>query len=379
MRFEATKASSIELCVAEWVSGSRYRQETTVFAERGAAPLIDVDIFRLAPTKRLSSWHLAYTIRRQVKLGGYDLVVTQQHIPTAARIAAFSPHIPVILQTHNFIDPPRRGIGAYLYNTMRYRQLSRLAGITLVSEATLDRFESDWPDVTIPRRVISNGFDFSSWRPATTRQKTVLVVGRTHQTKGILEAAQGVSIFLKRFRDWRAVFILSESEQNKHYFSSIVNVLKSIENQTELITDTPFTHVKQITENAAISIVASKWEEPFGRTALEAHAGGAALISSQTGALREISGDAAAYLEEVTSTAIASMLFRLASDDALRARLSYEGMQRVRRHFQLARSSSQAASGIMPIVERLDHFYEEVMERHIDGARAGKVGNGRAI
>jgi glycosyltransferase involved in cell wall biosynthesis len=375
MRFEAAAASSIELCVAEWVSGSRYRPETTVFAERGKGPLIDIDIFRLAPARRLSSWHLAYTIKRQVKLRGYELIVTQQHIPTAAKIAAFNPHIPVILQTHNFIDPPKRGTGGYLYNTRRIRQLERLAGITLVSEATLRRFESDWPDVTIPRKVISNGIDFSSWHPATTREKTIIVVGRSHDTKGILEAAQGVRTFLETCRDWRAVFILSWSHLDKEYFDAVVRVLKSIESQSDLMTDIPFAQVKRITEKAAISIVASKWEEPFGRTALEAHAGGAALISSQTGGLREISGDAAAFLGEVTSAAIASMLFRLASDDALRERLSHEGMQRVWRHFSLARRSSEAASDITPICERLDQFYEEIVNRHLERARPAKAGN----
>lgn len=379
MRFEAKAASSVELCVAEWVSGSRYRQETTVFAERGEAPLIEVDIFRLAPVKRLTSWHLAHTIRRQVKLRGYDLVVAQQHIPTVATIAAFNPNVPVILQTHNFIDPPKLGMGAYLHNIMRFRQLQSLAGITLVSEATLRRFESDWPDVKIPRRVISNGFDFSSWRPATTRQNTIIVVGRTHDTKGILEAAQGVTAFLGKFKDWRAVFILSDSENNKEYFNAIVNVLKSSANQTELMVGIPYARVKQITENAAISIVASKWEEPFGRTALEAHAGGAALISSQTGGLREISGDAAVYLDEITGPAVASALFRLAPDEVFREQLCREGMQRVRRHFPLARTAGEAAGGIMPICERLDQFYEEVMERGMEGGRVGKVGYRRAV
>jgi glycosyltransferase involved in cell wall biosynthesis len=379
MRFEAKAASSVELCVAEWVSGSRYRQETIVFAEPGEAPLIDVEIFRVAPARRLASWRLAHTIRRQVKLRGYDLVVAQQYIPAVARIAAFNPHIPVILQTHNFIDPPKPGMGGYLHNAMRYRQFERLAGITLVSEATRRRFESDWPDVTIPRKVISNGFDFSSWHPATIRQKMVIVVGRTHETKGILEAAQGVGIFLEKFRDWRAVFILSAPKLSKKYFDSVVDVLKPFMNQTALMIDIPFAQVRQITEKAAISIVASKWEEPFGRTALEAHAGGAALISSQTGGLREISGGAAAYLNEITSSAIASLLFRLASDDALRETLSQKGMQRVRRHFPLTRTSSDAASGIVPICERLDQFYDEVVEGHTKGARAGKIGYRRAI
>jgi glycosyltransferase involved in cell wall biosynthesis len=255
---------------------------------------------------------------------------------------------------------------------MRLRQLKRLAGITLISQATLRQFESDWPDVAIPRRVISNGFNFSSWRPATKRQKTVIVVGRAHEAKGILETAKGVSVFLEKFRDWRAVFVLSAPKQSKEYFDSVVDALRPFKSQIDVMTDIPFAQVKQITENAAISVVASKWEEPFGRTALEAHAGGAALISSQTGGLREISGDAASYLDEVTSSTIASALLRLASDDALREKMSHEGMQRVRRLFSLARNSNEVAGEVIPICERLDQFYREVLENHNRSARESK-------
>jgi glycosyltransferase involved in cell wall biosynthesis len=134
--------------------------------------------------------------------------------------------------------------------------------------------------------------------------------------------------------------------------------------------DIPFAKVRQITESAAISVVASKWEEPFGRTALEAHAGGAALISSQSGGLREISGDTAAQLSEVSGPAIASLLVRLASDDALREKLAREGMQRVRRLFSLTRTSRGDPGDVVPICDRLDDFYEEVVERRRAGARA---------
>ena len=92
MCFGAASASSIELCVAEWIAGSKYRHQTTVFADHGGGdPLIDVEVFRLSRAKTLSSWHLAYKIRQQVVREKYQLIVTQQHIATAARIAAFNP------------------------------------------------------------------------------------------------------------------------------------------------------------------------------------------------------------------------------------------------------------------------------------------------
>ncbi len=379
MRFEAKAASSVELCVAEWISGSRYRETTTVFAEHGDTPLLDVEIFRLAPVRRLLSWHLAYTIRQQVRRRGYDLVVSQQHIPTVARIAALSPNTPVVLQTHNFIEPPLTGLRYQWQNAVRYRQFQRLAGITLVSEATRKQFESDWPTVTVPRTVISNGFDFSLWKPAAERQKTILVVGRAHDTKGILEAAQGVRMFLGDYIDWRAVFILTDTVNNKTYLDSIVEALKPVNGRIEILIGVPFARVKHITENAAISIVASKWAEPFGRTALEAHAGGAALISSQSGGLIEISGDAAASLPEISGPAIAVELSRLASNEPLRQRLATAGMERVRRLFPLTRASAESLGDVMPICERLDQFYDDVLGRSAPGPQTKGIRYTRAL
>ena len=72
----------------------------------------------------------------------------------------------------------------------RTRQMNALAGLTFVSQAVLAEFERDWPEVTIPRRVVANGFDTAAWRPQPTRERTVLAVGRVTPEKGLLEAAQ---------------------------------------------------------------------------------------------------------------------------------------------------------------------------------------------
>jgi glycosyltransferase involved in cell wall biosynthesis len=361
MRFEATGSNSIELCVAEWVARSRYRQSTTVLAEFGNTPPIDVDVYRRQSVKRFTGLHIAYTIRKLVKRRGYNLIVSQQHVSTAAAIALLNPGVPVILQTHNFIDPPERGPRGRLGNGVRRWEFGLLAGMTLISEATLRQFEMDWPYVTVPRRVITNGIDFCTWAPAAEREKTVLVVARTHETKGILEAAQGVRTFLKAFPDWRATFILSDHRSHPEYFAAVSETLRYCGIQAEVLSELAFAEVKRRTEVAAISVVASKWAEPFGRVALEAHAGGAALISSGTGALREISGDTALYLEAVTGPAIACALRRLASDGALRERLSREGMQRVRERFRLAAAVSEQELGIAPVCQRLDDFFRQTV------------------
>ena len=59
---------------------------------------------------------------------------------------------------------------------------------------------------------------------------------------------------------------------------------------------------------AAIVVVPSRWQEPFGLTALEALACGAALICSRRGGLPEIGGDVAVYADPDDPRALADAI-----------------------------------------------------------------------
>jgi glycosyltransferase involved in cell wall biosynthesis len=99
--------------------------------------------------------------------------------------------------------------------------------------------------------------------------------------------------------------------------------------------------VKAACEQAAIALVPSKWAEPFGRTALEAHAGGAALISSGTGGLREASGDHALYLPKVSAGAIVEAIDVLCTSAEMRTKLAQEGAAWARAGFSTEMQSSK--------------------------------------
>ena len=82
---------------------------------------------------------------------------------------------------------------------------------------------------------------------------------------------------------------------------------------------------------AAIVVVPSRWNEPFGLTALEAIACGAPLIVSPRGGLPEVAGAAAIYAEPDAPGEIAAAILALAADPARRAALSAAGRERARR------------------------------------------------
>ena len=189
--------------------------------------------------------------------------------------------------------------------------------------------------MTIPRRVVANGFDAAVWRPQARREQTVLVVGRVTPEKGLLEAARALAAILPRHPDWTTTFVVSEPGRFPDYFAAIDATLAPLGPQARLLVGRPYEEVKALNERAAIALAPSVWREPFGRTCLEAHAGGAAVVSSGSGGLREISGEAALYLAAVEPAGIAAAVEALIADAALRARLAADGRARVERLFDV--------------------------------------------
>jgi glycosyltransferase involved in cell wall biosynthesis len=140
---------------------------------------------------------------------------------------------------------------------------------------------------------------------------------------------------LPKHPDWKAIFILSAVEENKEYVASFQPALDVLGQQAEVLTQQRFPVVKGWLEKGAIAIIPSIWKEPFGRTALEAHAGGAAVISSGAGGLREVSGDNALYLDGVTPESIAAATEQLLTDANKCQNLAAAGHNYVRQRFDI--------------------------------------------
>lgn len=360
MYFGAARATSIDLCVRDLLAASRFCSTTTVFAERIDAPFPGFNIEPLPSVNYAATRARANHVAEMARRKRPDIIIVQQHLPTAAAIARRLPGAKVVLQTHNFQKSYRAGgdpLQMIRRNTRKNRYL-QLAGIIHVSRACQEHFLAAWPDITVPDCVVNNGLDFDDWRPSPSRVKEVLFVGRAAPEKGVLEAAQGLAQILPRFPDWHARFILSDIDRHPDYFRQITATLSGLPSQATIDVQQPFAVVKAAVEQAAIALVPSKWDEPFGRTALEAHAGGAALVSSGTGGLAEISGETAVILPEVTGEAIARASELLMMNEFLRGRLAHEGWQRIRNFFD---ARTQAAT--------LDEFCEQMINnRHQRGS-----------
>ncbi|MGF1621796.1 MAG: glycosyltransferase family 4 protein [Rhodomicrobiaceae bacterium] len=361
MYFGELRATSIDLCVRDLVSFSRFRATTRIFAEATEDGFPGFMVDRLPAAGSMATFRRANHVARAARQARPDIIVVQQHLPTAAAIALRLPWAKIVLHTHNFqksyADAP--AFGTMFRQAARSRRYRQLAGIIHVSEACRNLFERAWP-VGLPGCVVNNGLDFDVWHPATKRDQQILYIGRCAPEKGTLETAIALRKILPGFPDWRTRFILSAVGTHARYFEQTRDVLAELGPQAEISVQRPYGEIRQACEHAAIAIVPSICREAFGRTALEAHAGGAALISSGSGGLSEISGQAALFTPDVTARTIEDAVKTLLTDPALRKRLAHEGAGRVRERFDIR---SQAA--------RLDGFLLDVAGRCNQAASGG--------
>jgi glycosyltransferase involved in cell wall biosynthesis len=356
MRFGPTNATSIDLCASELVSRSRYRDQTRIVCCENESLFQGFDIKAYPPAVDAHKHRKVAFAIKQARENSADIIVVHNHLPTAAALARRT-SIPVILHKHNIT----KAVGASgPVNALRRRwklmQYRSLGGLIFVSEFCRANFIRDWPEVRKPSTVVYNGLDFEEWQPSSLRRKEIICVGRAAPEKGIKEAAEAIARVLEVEPSWSARLILSEPQRHPAYLQEILASLQPFFSRASVEYSQPLAVVRERLSQAAIAIVPSKWEEPFGRTALEAHAAGCAVISSGTGGLKEVGGNHAIFLpDKFTAEHIVAHLERLTSNDAERTRLAQTGRDYCERTFELGAVSESA-----------DIFYQEITMRAKD-------------
>ena len=162
------------------------------------------------------------------------------------------------------------------------------------------------------------------------RERTILFVGRVVADKGADAFVRACGAVLPVLPGWRAVMIGADRFWAGSEVTAFERALApaaaaaGVERSGYL----PHGAVLAAMARAAIVVVPSRWAEPFGLTALEAMASGAALICSALGGLPEVAGEAAIYAEADEVGALEAAMLRVAQDAGLRERMVEAGLRR---------------------------------------------------
>ena len=109
------------------------------------------------------------------------------------------------------------------------------------------------------------------------KEKIITFVGKLNKAKGYDVFGSAIIEILNKFKDWKAI-VIGDEEREKITFNHERLAIKGFKKHKEVI---------NILKKTNIAVVCSRWQEPFGRTSLEASSCGCAVIITKRGGLPE--------------------------------------------------------------------------------------------
>jgi glycosyltransferase involved in cell wall biosynthesis len=151
------------------------------------------------------------------------------------------------------------------------------------------------------------------------KDKKITFVGKLNQSKGYDIYKNAVLKILDEFKNWKAYSIGDESRDRpiiNHKNHKELGFLKHKK-------------VLQFLNKSEIVVVPSRWEEPFGRTALESSSRACATIISNRGGLPETT-DHCIKLKKLDPNELYTQLKKLIQDDKYRKKIQINGFKNVK-------------------------------------------------
>ena len=279
------------------------RRSTLVVCPKVDEPFEGIEIETVHDVAFGGNLAKAWAVGQRLKRRSVDIAVVENHLPAAAVVAAAS-GIPVILHSHAY----EKAASGALKRAERDLEIKRLTGLAFCSEDCLARFRRNFPSATAPMRAIPNGLDMREWSSAGAKDKLILSVGRALDDKGHREAMAAIARVLKTRPEWSARFILSAIDRERETVRALRDAAAAFGERVRIDANLPYAEVKAAWARAAIGMALTKTPEPFGRTALEALASGAALMTSGLGGLAEVCGAEALTVDPTDAEAVATAL-----------------------------------------------------------------------
>ena len=109
------------------------------------------------------------------------------------------------------------------------------------------------------------------------KKKIITFVGKLNRAKGYDIFGSSIIDILNNHKEWKSV-VIGDEEREKLIFSHPRLEIKGFKKHDEVI---------KVFKKTSIAVVCSRWQEPFGRTSLEASSCGCAVIITNRGGLPE--------------------------------------------------------------------------------------------
>lgn len=289
--------------VVRTLAGALGSEDTRIFCCEGADDhgLPGVEVLPAGRNRRRVLIEKLQAFRPQI-------IEHHQQVKQAVAVASALPEAAHILYRHNALKTPRHRLDAWRYN----RRYAAMDGLVFVSEAERALFADVYPRLADKAWAVPNPIDIEPWLAAPEHREPVIAfAGRAMPEKGLDVLCSALPAVLDRHPKWRAVLMLADWDHHCHWAAPHVAALNRYGDRVTVLRSVPLSTVQRQMQAASIALTPSIWAEPFGLAAVEAHAAGAALISSGRGGLREASGPHALYVDEITPQSLTAAIEQL--------------------------------------------------------------------
>ena len=270
------KASAASLWVSEFYKRSKFKKTNYIFGHTKykdflSKNYININLNNISSKLKSATKEYSKKLIKKFKNQNYDLIEIHNR-PLILKEIIKSINSRYIIYFHN--DP----LSMKGSKTIKERLdiISNVEKIIFVSEWTQKRFFIDLDDKLKTKSEIV----YPSIEPKKKmkrKKKYITFVGKLNESKGYDLFSKSIIKILNEFPDWKA-FSLGDENRRKIFINH--------PNHFEL-GFIKHTKVLSLLNKTSISVVPSKWDEPFGRTALEATSRGCATIISNKGGLPE--------------------------------------------------------------------------------------------
>ena len=270
------KASAASLWVSEFYRKSKFKSSNYIYGHTKyddflSKNYININLKNIKSKLKSATKEYSKKLIKKFKNQSYDLIEIHNR-PLILKEIMKSINSRYIIYFHN--DP----LSMKGSKTIKERLdiISNVEKIVFVSEWTQKRFFIDLDDKLKTKSEIV----YPSIEPKkkmTRKKKYITFVGKLNESKGYDLFSKSIIKILNEFPDWKA-FSLGDEDRRKIFIKH--------RNHFEL-GFIKHKKVLSLLDETSISVVPSKWEEPFGRTALEATSRGCATLISNRGGLPE--------------------------------------------------------------------------------------------
>lgn len=319
------RANSIETVVRTLLAHSAQRRNVTVICDEGAdfPPETGVVTVPAGLSRRKRTQAVAAVLRTLRP----ELIEHHQQLHASADLARAFPGAANVFYRHTRLEPPKG-----LIDRLRYaRRLKPFDRLVFVSQAAVAEFAADYPAFAARATAVCNPIEAAPWAADPTAKAPLIVFsGRAIADKGLDTVCEALISTLQAEPDWQAELFLGDWAMHQAWAEPHLRPLAAFGDRVTIRCSAPLAEVREATRRAAIALTPSRVREALGLAALEAHAAGAALISSGRGGLSEASGPHAVVIDPNSSRELAHAILGLIREPERRVSLAAAGQAFVR-------------------------------------------------